>query len=102
MHVMERKVDAGPILAQRAFPVWPRATLFGLYVESYRVRAPLVVEALDRLEREAAPIEPDREPSRFWHLDAAEWRAFRARGGRVIDGRARLALYRWGGGAGIM
>jgi len=87
VHWMDESLDHGDVLLQRSVAIEPADTVHSLVLRSkVEVGRHLLVEAIDLVERGAAPREPMdlAVASYFSYPDDAAVRAFRARGRRFI------------------
>jgi methionyl-tRNA formyltransferase len=61
IHEMDRELDNGPIIVQRRLPVTPGDSLHSLYHKTIKIGPKLLIEALDKLDKEC----PDRIANDF-------------------------------------
>jgi methionyl-tRNA formyltransferase len=86
VHVMNERLDAGPILAQRSFPVEPGESLHRLFLQAIDVGSTLVADAIEELASGTASPKPNdiRSGSYFSWPTAEAARTFRQRGHRFF------------------
>lgn len=85
VHTMERRIDAGDPLVQRRIPRENSESMSDLYAKCFEVGADACLDALDRIRAgEISACATTDPPSYYSFPTPDEWRAFRARGGRII------------------
>ena len=90
IHVMTPEVDGGTVIAQSAFEVGPKMTVYDCYQRSYEDCGPLTVSALDLIEKKDGSsldgvdfgVEVQGPPSYFGPPSSDDWRSFRRSGRR--------------------
>jgi len=72
-HMMDEELDAGDIVLQRAIEVGPRDTVTDLFHRTVDLIAPLVTEALAKIESgDVRPVPQDRSKASFFHKRSIE------------------------------
>jgi len=85
IHTMERKVDAGVVLAQREIPIPENKSLYELYAECFRLSVGALLEALEKLRAgRLEGIGGSRKASYFSFPTSEQWRDFRRKGWRLV------------------
>jgi methionyl-tRNA formyltransferase len=86
IHTMEKKIDAGRVVAQQSFPVEQNDTLFSLFDRCYNISVGLVIEALDKIDSgDWQPVQSGRTPSYFTFPTWKEGREFRKKGKKIYE-----------------
>ena len=86
VHIMEEKIDAGKILAQREIPILSSDSLYSLYRKAFGISAQVVLEALEKLAKKSVkfiPNDPQRA-SYFSMPTVKEASLFRKKGLKFI------------------
>lgn len=103
-HVVDERIDAGPILDQQAFPIGPDDTATALYNRAAAEAERRVVAVLDRIEREGLVGRPQDLAAGSYHrrVDAAGAVLDFAEPAAVLDRKVRalsspMARFRWRG-----
>jgi len=80
IHIMERKIDSGAILAQKSIKVEAGDTLFDLYNKPFIISAELAIKAVNKIRNnDLSQISNNFQPSYFsWPTDE-DWTQFRKR-----------------------
>lgn len=85
IHVMEKNIDTGAILAQLKVPISSGETVDILYKKCFDASVDALLIALDKIRnRDFTPVQNDFPPSYFSWPQAEHWREFRKKGGRII------------------
>lgn len=83
VHIMEKKIDKGPILVQKPIPVLPQDTVNSLYAKCFAMSAELLIEAIDKIRhQDLISIDPPNKPSYFSFPMESDWKSFRKLGKR--------------------
>jgi methionyl-tRNA formyltransferase len=85
-YISDAAIDAGDIVATARLPVSPDRSLLGHVLALYPMGIPLIVSALERLERGEALARTQQgagEGAYYSYPSAAEWKEFERRGWRV-------------------
>lgn len=86
VHIMEEKIDAGKILAQREIPILSGDSMYSLYRKAFRISALVTLEALEKLEKKPVrflAFDPQKA-SYFSFPTAKEASLFRRKGLKFI------------------
>lgn len=85
VHMMEKDIDAGVVLAQARVKIEPGSTVMSLYEQSHVAGVAALLAAIEKVRaRDFSPCPTDTEPSYFSSPTDEEWVEFRNRGGRMI------------------
>ncbi len=85
VHTMERKIDKGILLSQKVIPVEQGDTIDGLYRKCFRHSAPVVLEALAKIEKgDITPVSNNYPPSYYSFPKKDHWRELRQRNRKFI------------------
>lgn len=87
IHTMERKIDAGVILAQGKIKIEPSDTVTTLYQKCFDISAGLCFEALERIREgqvEDIMSQNEMKPSYYSFPTKEDWGDFRKRKGKFI------------------
>jgi len=57
-HIMDEGIDTGPIVAQQSFPILDTDTAYSVYCRASEMAKTMVLEVVDRIEREGLHGEP--------------------------------------------
>jgi len=85
VHVMERKIDTGHVLAQRKIRIEKKDTIADLYDKCFTISADVVIAALEKVRKGDFTLCSGGYESSYFSFPVREhWQEFRERGGRFI------------------
>ncbi|MGE0633788.1 MAG: formyltransferase family protein [Pseudobdellovibrionaceae bacterium] len=85
VHKMERKIDAGEVLAQELVPIQDGMSLFDLYEQCFDKSVSCLVAAIEKIRKnDFSPVKNNYKSSYYGFPTKEQWREFRRRGGRFI------------------
>lgn len=85
VHMMNKKMDSGSILAQRKFMIRPEDTVASLYERCFAYSADVLLEALEKIRRRDLSSVINNYPESYYSFPTPEhWEMFREKGGEFI------------------
>jgi len=85
VHVMQRKIDTGNVLAQIKIRIEEGDTIADLYNKCFKISADVVIAALEKVRKgDFTPCSEGYQSSYFSFPVGEHWQEFRKRGGRFI------------------
>ncbi len=85
VHTMEKEIDKGILLSQKVIPVEQDDTIDTLYRKCFRYSAPVVLEALEKIQQgDLTPVSNDYPSSYYSFPKKTHWRELRQRNKKFI------------------